>query len=399
MGDGGQTRYLSLNVKATARSQAIFLGLGIVVGFTLAVAAAHQAAGYSKPSNFKRFHQFISPDTGFYPPFSMLENLALARWSPGQTVVIIGGNSIFNGVAQPAAVLWSDRLQALLGKSYVVVNLSFRGAYASEGAALVAESLLKRGIPTIYLANAAPGSMARPYESTYAYLFWSALAQDRLLPNPARERELNHRLNVLPPSITAGMKAKRLAAQLNHLLQFEALWHHVAYRHFSTVWSYVSRDRFWQARDQRPDHEPDAPPVEQRFRSQLELEMQITRGYAESLMEPNGSGGWRPLVAGDAQARLDIDEIFTAPLRARMVLVLVLNCPFYRVRLSAEEQSRDAAMYAAYEKIWRDQGVACITAGHEFGPEDYFDRTHLVGSGGAKLAQAVATEIRRFKSP
>lgn len=386
-------------MKATPRAQAIVQLFGIVAGFAIAVACARSAAGYSKPSHFKRFHQHISPDAGFFPPFAMLENLALARWQPGQTVVIIGGNSILNGVGQPLPVLWSERLQTLLGDRYVVVNLSFRGAFASEGAALVAESLLRRGVPAVYVANAAPGPMARPYESTYAYLFWSALAGDHLLPNAPREAELNHRLRVLPPSITDGMRAKHLAARLNRSLRFDELWQHVSYRHFSTTWSYITRDRFFGPRDRRPDFEPEAPPVAQRFQTLPEVEMQITRAYSQSLMEADGAGGWRPLVAATAQTSLDLGEIFAAPLRARMLLLLVRNCPFYRDRLTLAEQVRDTLMYTAYEKVWRDQGVASVTVGSDFTAEDYFDRSHLIGSGGTKLARVVADQVLALFPP
>src|SRR5437762_3533324 len=88
---------------------------GILTGFLGSVWQGHEASAYSKPDHFKRFHQRISIDSSFYPPYAMMETLALARWQPGQTLVIIGGNSILNGVGQPEAELWSSRLQYLLG--------------------------------------------------------------------------------------------------------------------------------------------------------------------------------------------------------------------------------------------------------------------------------------------
>ncbi len=379
---------------ATPRTQAWVELFGVLAGFLIAVIAGHQAAGFSKPSRFQRFHQHISPDAAFYPPFSMLENLALARWQPGKTVVLIGGNSVFNGVGQPLSELWSVHLQDLLGPRFVVVNLSFRGAYASEGAALTAESLLRRGVPVIYVTNAGPGPMARPYESTYAYLFWDGLAQHELLDNPARTRELQLRQRVLPAVITDGMKAKQLGGTLNAWLRFDDLWHHIGYRHFFTVWSYVAHENFLRPKDRWPDFEPTAPPVADRFQALFDTEMAITRGFGQTMMEPDGSGGWKPVSSILQQAGLDIDEIFAPQLKSRMLVVLVRNCPYYIDRLPPTEQKRDRATYTAYQTLWREHGINCVVAGSNFAADDYFDRVHLVGSGGLKLAEIVAASVR-----
>src|SRR2546430_5135877 len=110
------------------RLNAVGLLAGIAAGFALAVLLGYQASRYSKPANFVRFQQWTNPQSNFFPPFRMLEHLALSRWQAGQTVVIVAGNSIFNGLSQPRAEIWSQRLQEILGpEKYVVVNLSFNG--------------------------------------------------------------------------------------------------------------------------------------------------------------------------------------------------------------------------------------------------------------------------------
>jgi hypothetical protein len=79
--------------------------------------------------------------------------------------------------------------------------------------------------------------------------------------------------------------------------------------------------------------------------------------------------------------------------------VLVRNYPYYRFRLTPDEQTRGTAMSAAFEKIWRDRGVTCITAGNNLKASNYFDRTHLTASGGEKLAQIVAALVRALNRP
>jgi len=75
-----------------AKLKALVFLVAIPLGFALAVWLGRDAARYAKPDKFVRFHPGIAPESLFYPPFSTLENLALARWSPGRTLVIIGGN-------------------------------------------------------------------------------------------------------------------------------------------------------------------------------------------------------------------------------------------------------------------------------------------------------------------
>ena len=61
--------------------KALVLLLAIPVGFALAVRLGREAEGYAKPQRFVRLHYGISPESLYYLPFSMLENVALTRWA------------------------------------------------------------------------------------------------------------------------------------------------------------------------------------------------------------------------------------------------------------------------------------------------------------------------------
>jgi hypothetical protein len=385
-------------MQPTQRTQALVQLFGILAGFLAAVAAGHWAVRLREPANFQRFHPQISAETSFFPPFSLMENLALEHWEPGRTVVLIGGNSVLNGVSQPADALWSRDLQELLGPRFVVVNFALRSASISEGAAVVAEALVRRGVPVIYVANTWPGFISRAYDGTYAYLFWDALAQDRLLPHAPRVERL-HEVEQAPPSVhTDEMSALKLGARLNAVLRFQELWHHVAYRYFFTVWSEQSRAGFLSPKDGWPDLEPPPEPLADRFQSRpaadIAAEVQDISEHDRTLIEPNGVGGWRL----DDQTLLkmdhDIEEILAPPLRTRMVLLLIRNCPFYLDRLPPPARARNNALFSAYEKVWLEHGVNCVVAGSDFQDADYADRNHLTASGGRKLAQVVADLVR-----
>jgi hypothetical protein len=367
---------------------------GLLAGFALAVLLGAAAEGYSKPDRFRRFHPFISPESFFYPTFASLEQLALARWAPGRTLVIIGGNSVLNGVGQPEDRLWSLRLQELLGPDYVVVNLSFRGAFPSEAGALVAESLLRQRIPLVYVANTTPGGVVRAFEGNYRHFFWTARARGALHDWPVREKDLAFRLASLPEATRQTREEEMRGAALDRWFRFQALWQHVAYRHVATVWNRVTGAASWRPRASFPDDEAPPPPLEQRFGPGLEREMEIVRGMTEPLASPDRSGGWTVEPTRLASAGDDLEKTFPPSLRPRMLMLLSQNSPYHRTRLSPAERARDDAVFAAYAALWQSHGVASVVYGPDFAVEDFRDRTHLTPSGGERLAALVAREVR-----
>jgi lysophospholipase L1-like esterase len=383
----------------TRLSSWLLLG-GILTGFLGATWQAHLAAGYSKPAKFKRFHQRISPDAIYHPPYAMMETLALARWSPGRTLVIIGGNSILNGVGQPASDLWNVHLQDHLGEAYVVVNLALRGAFPTQGAALVAESLHRRGYPVIYVANTNPAAASgRAPGGAAGYLYWQAQPQQQLTPYAPRDENIRRWLDSLPPAERAQQAEERLGGQLETWTRHQSLWHHVGYRHFFTVWNFVIGRDFWWPRHRFPDNEPAAAPLEHRFLSFLEEEMTIVRGFSLHLAVPGPAGGWE-LESGNRQRMgEDIEAAFVPALRPRMLMLLIQNSAHHRNRLSPEEKSRDDLVYAASAQIWRDHGIACEVVGTDFAPVDFIDRAHLSSDGGRKLARLVADKISQIDQP
>ena len=373
--------------------------LGIALGFALAVWLGRDAEAYAKPDHFVRFHPHISPESLFYPTFSSLENLALARWKPGTTLVIIAGNSILNGVGQSEPDLWSLRLQENLGAGYVVVNLSFRGALPCEAGALVAESMLKRGIPVVLVSNTSPGTVGRVAGSTYGYLYYEARQREKLLAHSARDADLAAWEAVSPASVGEHEAELRRAAALDARFHFQALWHHVGYRYGMTVWSALTRPWFWRARDAFNDDAPGAPPVAERFALNRAAELAITRAFTSGLASLAPGGGWQLLAPPAEVAGNLIDAMFPPAIRAHTILLLNQNAPIYRRQLTDAERARDEFVFAGYAQLWRDHGFACHVVGSDFTGADFLDRTHLSALGGEKLARLTAASIRQLASP
>ncbi len=381
----------------TARLNAAGLLAGILAGFALAVFLGHEAATYSKPSKFVRFHRWTDPEGIFYPPFRMLEHLALNRWRPGQTVVIVAGNSIFNGFSQPAEEIWSRHLQEILGpEKYVVVNLAFVGGRPAEGGMLVAESLLRRGIPVLVVANSGLQPPESPIDGTYGYYYWEAAAQSALLPYPARDAGLAARVAEMSEADRRKQAEQRRAAALNAHLYFQELWHHVALRYVFTVWSHLAGGEFWQPRDSWPDPEDGPKPLATRFRDHVDDEMKIVRGLAAANTTPSADGRWEFAPARAREVSEHIAAAFVPRLRPHLLMVLCENAPFYRTLLAPDEQARDLAAFEGCAAVWRHEGIACLVAGLDFENADYHDRAHLTPSGGRKLATLVAAEVKKL---
>lgn len=388
--DGAGTQ---LRATSSAWKDYIFYA-GIAVGFLGAVVLGHRAAAHAKPEGFKRFYWSISPESYYYPTYASMEKLALERWTPGKVLVIVGGNSILNGAGQPVEQLWSDRLQQLLGPGYVVVNLSFRGAYPTEGAALVAEALQRQGIPLIYIANTSPDACGLPVGSIYEYVYWEAAAAGKLTPYAPRDAAIAYFES--PASRERSGELHR-AAWFNRWLHFQDLWTDIGYRQVFTVWSAVGRKSPWAPRIKSLDSEPPVPPLALRFYHNTAREMEIARATTQHLISRDASGVWQKNPAVWGTLDMVIEAAVVPALRPHTLMILSLDCPYYRDQLTPEELDRDETAYQMGLAVWPQHGIRSLLAGVGYTAEDYADRRHMSASGGAKLAEQVAAEVLKMQ--
>ncbi len=381
-----------------AKYTALSLIGGIIAGFSIATWQGHLASDYSKPDSFRRFHQRLSPDALFYPTFAMMENLALAHWQPGKTLVIIGGDSVLNGVGQTIDELWSTRLQEMLGNHYHVVNLSLRGSTLSEGAALVAESLTDRGYPVIYVGNISPRlSVEHAPAGLYGYLYWQGRFSGKIPYYPKRIAAIRSWMQALSPTQYDIHSERRINGWMEAHFRAQSLWLHIGYRHFFTVFSGLVSDKPWGARDLLADNERTAQPLSDRFHATLEQEMPRVRHLSANIASRDSDDQWH---IGKTERLIAVDGInaaFKPTFRAHMLVILTRAGRFYYDHLTEDEKQRDTNIYRDYAQIWRDQGVTCVeVGGKDFDPIDNIDHVHISGSGGFKMARIVADTIKEM---
>jgi len=372
---------------------------GLLAGVLLLAWFGHATAGRSHFRDFKRLYPAISPEGSYYPTVDELCALVRSRCRPDQVLVIVGGNSVFNGVGQPTDRLWTEELQRQLGSEFAVVNLAMRGAFSTDGAAVVAEALRAEYPRQIYVANISPFIEPGVLGSeTYRYLFWEAWYRGLLERTPARRAAVARHWREAAGRAawfeTAGM------AWVDRVLRHRDLWNRVAMERLFTVPSFYTprlpgligpRNRL---RDTEPDYEQMAFDSPHRFSAdKFAREMEIVRAFSAQPCEADVAGTWQVRSLAADSLKRGASEAMPDALKARTLIVLSRNSPHYLRHLTTAEREREDMVYGSSARIWREAGYAAMEYGADFKPEDYGDRTHLTVSGGRRLASSVAREI------
>lgn len=348
---------------------------------------------------FVRFHSMLSPEGAYYPTLNEMKAIVRGKCSPGQILVIVGGNSILLGVWQPEAEVWSRRLQELLGDRYCVVNLAFRGAAPTDAAAVVAESLRKEFPRQVLIVNEAPITAVGAFgHDPYRYVFWQGYYTGQLLEAPARDRRI--REEIAGDKVLRGdLREVRFSIYADVLLHYRDLWNWVTYRYFGTTASYRETHFPDYLRPRRiyPDPEIDATDpknLELEYRPEsLDAEMRIIRGIAPYYTRLPG-GKWQLAAVTRVDLAQHFDEAFPQSLKARTLVLLSGTSPFYRDRLSADEAAMVNQSYQDTREIWQHAGYPTLVYGLDFQTADFGDRVHLSKFGGWKLAAQVAPEVQ-----
>jgi hypothetical protein len=371
---------------------------GLLAGLALCSAVGRFVAGRGFHDDFARFHVYISPEGQYYPTLDEMCGIVRMRCRPDQVLVIVGGNSIFNGVGQPVEKLWTSELQRVLGDGYCVVNLAFRGAFCTDGAALVAEALRKEYPRQIYVANTSPFVQPLPIGSQpYRYLLLEAECRGLLERSGARQALINETRDAL---YTRGDWVELWAgAYLDWALRFRDLWNWVGYRYLFTIQNPITPhlpQALW-ARDRFTDTENDFEdtPLSLRFLPEYrDAEMAIVRGFSATYYSRDAAGNWLMSPTFLRDFNRFAAGAFPQDLKARTLIMLSRNSPLYLRQLTPDEMQREDICYRDGGKAWRDLGYAADEYGRDYDDSDFGDRTHLTGTGGRKLAAQVASDVQ-----
>lgn len=372
--------------------------IGFFVGFGLLVLLGRTSTSHDWHMNFTRFHPMIAPDSMYQPTMGEMCAIVRARCQPDQILVIVGGNSILQGVGQPADRMWSLRLQEQLGSRFAVINLAFRGSSASDGGALVAEALRDEFPKQIYIANAAPMQGVSPIGlETYRFILLDAYFKKMLLPWPPRDQALANYFATATDREHA--REEKLGAQLDAWLHFRDYWNEWSYKRcftFATTLMPSYPQAYWPRsyfEDEESDY--DSLPFDARFTAKtVEADLAIARGSSAPFFVPAASRAWQPNPDAHRGFLNSLQEAFPTPLRKRTLILIGRNSPFYTEKLEEPIRQRDDLAFHAAVEGWIAAGYESLEYGKNFVPFDYGDRSHLTSQGGEKLAAVVAPKIK-----
>ena len=250
----------------------------------------------------------------------------------------------------------------------------------------------------IFIADVTPTYIwPEPDGMLYRYFFWDAYYKGLLLPHPARDEQLRQ-----PPADTSALslpdpREVRRGARLDSLFYFNDLWNTLAYTTVATVWNPLAgmRGSFYTPKQEFDDLDAGALPLDQRPVND-DARPAILRELIRDGCKQRTDGTW---VADENSPVLTkfkhlAQACFPAPLRSRMLILVAHLNPVCENQLLTDEKNRLSALSEGSIKILQSCGISAMDIEKDFSRDDFADVVHLSASGGAKLAAAVAAEVR-----
>ena len=351
---------------------------GLIVSSVAISLFGYFATGTNNFVNFVRFYRDISPEALYYPTARQVQSLVESRYDADKTLVIVGGSSVFRGVGQSSAGVWTSALQQDLGDKFVVLNLAMNGGGATGLPSYMTEFLTKENKKVIYLCDMLPGTWApqgpNPY---YQYIYYDAASRGLLLVSEARSRFMIQ---------TKGKDEQDmfLRSYINIIFNDQEFWQFVQYKEFFTVYTPLMFFSPWIARQYTVDDQKSL--IDFHFKSQTstatDQETAIVRGFAR-------------LSVDSARELKGLSIGFPDLIRPKMVIVATGQAPFYVERLEPSEKSILGLFYDRWMAIVQQSGITPVPAYQQLSDDDHWDRVHLNEQGGTKLAQLVAPYVKQ----
>jgi hypothetical protein len=357
---------------------------GFVMGLGLLSLLGSMLTPPDLPKRFARFHMLVSAETGFFPTPHQVRSIVDADSHPGVIYVIVGGTSVLHGVGQHESLIWTRALQERLGTKYKVINFAQRAGRLNDFGNIAAEYLIQKIAPVIYVADGVGDGFAISYdESFYARSEFQAWLRGYLLPWQPRDSIFWHAFW----SPNSKLWPIAIGALLDVAFNFYDLWNYISYEYGGLIWDKLLAGQSFGRRSIL--HDPDLMPEQYeplRYQDDFEQAMRIVRSQ---------------IISSETRGRaLDLVGTVIPPrLRAVTLAVIDLDSPFYRDRLSAEEQKAYVDRVRERASNLAGLGFAeTVTPSMNFTAKDYVDRIHLSVYGGQKLAAALAPRIEQLAS-
>jgi hypothetical protein len=373
--------------------------LGIAVGMVFCSIAGRFAGKTGIDKNFLRIHTYLSADAFFYPTATQLI-YQIKNFAPkDKQLILIGGNSTFQGYGQDSDELWSTKLQEKLGPKYNVVNFAAHGSTSGEIGNAVFLSIANEYPDSLFVFNSFHSSEAPidggrgPYQS----FFWDAYYKGYF--SHIDQEFLDH----VRSTRTAQLKDDNLLEQhilsaIDAITYSKDLWTYFAYHHFFTVWNDLTNGRTFSPRNIFADPPFNLPPFEarlKRWKSDLSYLLgQFKPSLVAELNAPNSK------ISNGELNKSALETSFRTfqpmDLHQRTLVAIIYENSFLLDNLSKELLEIHQTRMNATQSAVLAQNYHSIYLGKIWPLEDYESFQHFTPSGGDKAASSVAEAILKM---
>jgi hypothetical protein len=359
----------------------IFIGSFLITTLFIVVAGT-VVANTPYLSKIQRFHPHVAPESFYYPTFnSMLNSVKANAGGMDRTIVIIGGSSGFYGVGQSLEDTISTQLQDLLGDSFYVANLAFRGGGSIGQGALVAEALLRQNYKVIYLGDAQPGGVS-PLNTTasYEYFYWEARHSGKLFKSLARDNYVR--------SIKNSVQGREIAAIINKFTHGNDFWNYISYKFVGVFVNPYDPFRYpFTPREFFTDSEVSASPAES-YPEDMQAEKALFTATAKQVFTKDQ---WNfMLEQWDASLPFEV--------RRNFLFLIGIESPKIREMVSTTLNLSWIEQRNIFASVLKTKGINAVTMGEDFVIDDYIGRPHYSKAGATKVAQILEKQVRLFKT-
>jgi hypothetical protein len=175
----------------------------------------------------------------------------------------------------------------------------------------------------------------------------------------------------------------------------------VGYRFYFAIWTVNAASDPFLARDQYTDViAPNLAEIQRRTRENQEYHDGMKGRFADlprSYMDQDNPSLLQEWA--ETAIRKSYDEAFPQEMRSQILAVFLQPNPEYSDLLPNRENMSLHALAVRASEIVRGLGYRSIVVGKRLVPDDYIDAGHLMASGGQKLADEVAEEVRAMTAP
>lgn len=371
--------------------------LGVALAFAACAIAGRIVSSQPMFENFVRFFSPIQPQRYFYPTASQLVAHIRHTVPKDKTLVLVGGASYFRGTGQNPGELWTLELQRQLGPRYAVVNFAIDQADITSFAAVVFAILAPEYPQIVYVSNGNTASTAAvDGGEDYRYVFWDAYYKGLLPPavaDSAAVRELRRKQLHDPVALEV-----HLGKWLDQFAYACDLWTYLGYKKFFSVWTPEHREAPFEPRHRgREEDDPHLALAQANTRQDaayIKHSEDFSRRASKTNFLQTPSGLWTPDTTAWARFGEELRTMFPVELRPKIFVVLLRGNPFFMQTLNDEERRRLEVIYRLGQQSYEREGYQVVPLrAQDFTPDDFVDGGHLMASGGAKIAKAVAARI------